>query len=132
MDLHGPIQVDRAKRTRAQFLKMLVSKVKDPQGPIEFYSAELNEVEPIAGGVAQAGGSGGVGSKAGKGVGTVWQVPASAEDDPPGASASYGPLPASRREASSILLAHRALVGWRGRRCRHRAHRPPAGPRARS
>ena len=47
MGLFGPISANRAKRTRAQFLKMLCLKVSDPQG-VEFYSRELDIVEPIA------------------------------------------------------------------------------------
>jgi murein DD-endopeptidase MepM/ murein hydrolase activator NlpD len=46
MNLRGPIKVDRAKRTRAEFLKMLWGKVHDAQG-IEFYSRELDNKQPI-------------------------------------------------------------------------------------
>lgn len=47
MDHYGPVQANRAQMTRAQFLKMLCSKVKDKQGPIEFYSKELDIKQPI-------------------------------------------------------------------------------------
>ena len=47
MGLFGPVKVDRAKRTRAQFLKSLCAKVKDAAGPIEFYSRELDIKQPI-------------------------------------------------------------------------------------
>ena len=41
----GVVKVNRAKRTRAQFLKMLCDEVNDAQGPIEFYSRELDVVQ---------------------------------------------------------------------------------------
>jgi hypothetical protein len=47
MGLFGPIKVNRAKRTRAQFLQMLCAKVKDAQGAIEFYSHELDVKQKI-------------------------------------------------------------------------------------
>jgi hypothetical protein len=47
MGLFGPIQVDRASRTRAQFLKMLCGKVNDPAGAVQFYSKELDVKQPI-------------------------------------------------------------------------------------
>jgi hypothetical protein len=47
MGLHGPIKVNRAKRTRAEFLKMLWERVHDPQG-VEFYSSELDKKQGIA------------------------------------------------------------------------------------
>ncbi|HEY2596036.1 MAG TPA: hypothetical protein VGK33_19260, partial [Chloroflexota bacterium] len=45
--LRGPIKVNRAKRTRAQFFQMLCAKVDDAQGPIEFHCSELDVVQPI-------------------------------------------------------------------------------------
>jgi cell wall-associated NlpC family hydrolase len=43
----GPIKVNRATRTRAEFLKMLCAKVtNDPQG-IEFYCRELDIKQPV-------------------------------------------------------------------------------------
>lgn len=48
MGVFGPVKVDRATRTRAQFLKMLCGKIKDAQGPVEFYSRELTVKQPIA------------------------------------------------------------------------------------
>ena len=44
MGFFGPLQVDRATRTRAEFLKMLCAKVPE----IEFYSKELDIKQPIA------------------------------------------------------------------------------------
>lgn len=47
MDLHGPVKVNRAKRTRAEFLKSLCAKVKDDSGEIEFYSKQLDVKQKI-------------------------------------------------------------------------------------
>ena len=47
MGLFGVVKANRAKRTRAEFLKMLCAKVNDAQGPIEFYSRELDVKQPI-------------------------------------------------------------------------------------
>jgi hypothetical protein len=43
MGLFGPLQADRASKTRAEFLKMLCAKVPE----IEFYSKELDVKQPI-------------------------------------------------------------------------------------
>jgi hypothetical protein len=42
----GPVKVSRAKRTRAEFMKMLTDKVKI-QGGVDFHSRELHKKQPI-------------------------------------------------------------------------------------
>ena len=54
MDLKGPVKVNRAKRTRAEFLKSLCGKVDDDYGPIEFYSKQLDVKQEIGTGTATA------------------------------------------------------------------------------
>jgi hypothetical protein len=51
MGLFGPVQVDRASRTRAEFLKSLCAKVPE----IEFYCKELDQKQPIAKPVTSGG-----------------------------------------------------------------------------
>lgn len=52
-----------------------------------------------------SGGGGGTGTGSTPGSGIWWKVKASAEDDPPGASASCGPLPADRRGHSVLSVS---------------------------
>src|SRR5215471_5531635 len=54
MDLHGPVKVNRAKRTRAEFIKSLCAKVKDEAGKIEFYSRQLDIKQPIGTGTSNS------------------------------------------------------------------------------
>jgi hypothetical protein len=76
MHLLGPIKGDRAKMTRAEFLKMLTTKAQG-RSSIEFYSLELHIKEPIAAAHASSGSGGG--ASTGQGPAKKWAVKVSLE-----------------------------------------------------
>lgn len=92
MGLHGPVKANRANRTRAEFLKSLVDRVK-ASGGLKFISKELHKTQQIAGGAVAGlprsstghvfieGDSLAVGSDPGvkSRLGTGWTVTADAE-----------------------------------------------------
>lgn len=96
-----PKKANRANTTRAQFIQGMVKEVKEVIIP--WHCPEVNIKQPIAAsaaGVSSGGGGGGsVSDAGGKGY---WEVPASAEDDPPGIQAAFGPLPMDRRGYSVL------------------------------
>jgi hypothetical protein len=94
MGLFGPVQVDRASRTRAQFLQMLASKVPE----IEFYSKELDVKQPI-GAVSTTSTESSSKSKAGKAA-KVKGLGAGAKN----LTAKGSPLNATQQHSASLIM----------------------------